>query len=322
MNRETVLEAFANSMRFKHYSPRTEKAYRGWIIRFIDYCRANPKGTSREKVVGFLTQLVRNGRNSQNTQKVALNAISFLYKHILNQELGDLGPFPKSTRGRKLPTVLSKSEVKALLSNMSGIKHTICSLMYGCGLRLNECLSLRVKDFDFERRVITVRSGKGNKDRTVMLPPSLISTLKHQVSVVDRIHQQDMENGCGAVYMPHALAKKYPSAATSLEWQFMFPASKPGPEPRTNIIRRHHLHSSAISKALRVAKRTAGINKDIKTHTLRHSFATHLLESGTDIRTVQEPLGHEDVRTTQIYTHVTTNGAISTQSPLDQIMTG
>ena len=322
MKREIVLEAFANSMRFKHYSPRTEKAYRGWIIQFMDYCVANPNGTSKDKVVGFLTWIVKARNNSQNTQKVALNAIAYLYKHVLKQDLGDLGPFPKSTRGRKLPTVLSKQEVKALLGNISGTKHTICSLMYGCGLRLNECLSLRVKDFDFDRQVITVRSGKGNKDRTVMLPPTLINILQHQVTEVDRIHQQDMQNGCGAVFMPHALARKYPSAATSLEWQFMFPASKPGPEPRTGIIRRHHLHSSAISKALRNAKRKAGINKDIKTHTLRHSFATHLLESGTDIRTVQELLGHENVKTTQIYTHVSKTGLISTPSPLDQLMTG
>ncbi len=319
MNKETVIEALSNTMRFKGYSHRSERSYRSWIIRYIDFCVRNPAGTSQDKVRGFLTYLVRDLNNSHCTQKLALNAISFLYKEILKQELGELGTFPKSTRARKLPVVLSQDELRRLLNNITGIHHTICSLLYGCGLRLNEALNIRIKDLDFDRQVITIRSGKGNKDRTVMMPPPLINALKNQIDVVDRLHNEDLANGVGEVYMPNTLAKKFPNAAKEVAWQFVFPSSKPGPEPYTGIIRRHHIHDSAVGKALRAAKKKAGINKDFKSHALRHSFATHLLESGTDIRTLQELLGHEDVRTTQIYTHVMVNGALSTRSPLENI---
>lgn len=319
MNKKTALEAFSNVMRFSYYSPRTEKTYKVWIIRYIDFCRKHPNGTSADKATAFLTDLAKTQKCSPSTQKIALNAIAFLYKKVLKQELGVIGSFAKSSRGRKLPTVLSQQEIKLLLNNISGIHHTICSVMYGCGLRLKEALNLRVKDFDFDRQIITIRSGKGNKDRTVMMPPSLINNLKTQIETVDRIHQIDLKNGVGEVYLPYAIAKKHPGAAKQLAWQFIFPASKPGPEPRTGVIRRHHIHDSAVSKALRNARTAAGINKHINTHALRHSFATHLLENGTDIRTVQELLGHEDIRTTQIYTHVMTNGAVSTKSPLEQL---
>lgn len=320
MNKQKALEAFSNTMRFIGNSPRTERTYRTWISRYIDFCMQNRQGSSEEKVTAFLTYLVKDLRCSHSTQKVALNAIAFFYKKVLKQELGELGTFSKSTRARKLPTVLSQDEVKRLLGNVADKHHLLCNLLYGCGLRLTEGLNLRVKDLDFDRQIITIRSGKGNKDRTVMMPPSQMAKLQTQVETVDRIHQTDLINGVGEVYLPNALAKKYPGAAKQLAWQFLFPASKPGPEPRTGVIRRHHIHSSAVSKVLRTAKNKAGINKSINAHALRHSFATHLLENGTDIRTVQELLGHEDIRTTQIYTHVTKNGAVSTQSPLESLI--
>lgn len=319
MNLTDTIEAARNVLRFRHMSYRTEQAYVHWIKRYAYWCRDNPGGSHEDKVRGFLTHLARERDVSASTQNQALNAIVFLYKQVLQHDVGDFSGFHPARLPRRLPTVLSTGEIAALLGHMKGMHWMIAALLYGSGLRLAECLSLRVKDVDFARRIITVRDGKGAKDRTVMLPDQVSEPLRHHIDNVQRIHARDLSAGLGEVYMPHALERKYPSAAKSFAWQFIFPASKPGPDPRTGVIRRHHIHDSAVSKAIKQAARAARILKHAGAHTLRHSFATHLLESGTDIRTIQELLGHADVSTTQIYTHVACRGAAGTTSPLDRV---
>lgn len=319
MNLQQTIEAARNVMRFQQKSYRTEKAYVGWITRFAHWCRSHPGGTHTDKVRAFLTHLARDRRVSISTQKQAMNAVVFLYKQVLQQDTGDFSGFAQARTPRHLPVVLSRDEVAALLGHMRGMHWMIAALLYGAGLRLAECLSLRVKDIDFGRRIITVRDGKGAKDRAVMLPASVADPLRHHLEDVKRIHACDLAAGLGSVYLPHALERKYPRAAYDFGWQYVFPASKPGACPRTGEIRRHHLHDSAVSKAIKAAKRSAGIVKHIGAHTLRHSFATHLLESGTDIRTIQQLLGHAHVSTTQIYTHVAERGAAGVTSPLENL---
>ena len=314
-----TLDAAKNVLRFKHMAYKTEKTYLHWIARFATFCKAHPTGAHQDKVRAFLTDLAREREVSASTQNQALNAIVFLYKHVLREDVGDFSGYHPARQPRRLPTVLSQSEVAALLGHLRGMHWLIGSLLYGSGLRLAECLSLRVKDIDFQRAIITVRDGKGAKDRAVMLPASLAEPLRHHMIDVQRLHTTDLAGGFGTVYLPHALERKYPNAARAWEWQFIFPASKVGPCPRTGEIRRHHIHDSAISKALKAACRSARITKHTGAHTLRHSFATHLLERGTDIRTIQQLLGHADVTTTQIYTHVTTKGAAGLASPLEYI---
>lgn len=272
----------------------------------------------REATVKMGLPRVRGDRPvSASTQGVALNAIVYLYQHVLKIDVGDFSGFKPARQPRRLPTVLSRNEVAALLGHMSGMHWMVAALLYGSGLRLAECLSLRVKDVDFDRHIITVRDGKGAKDRAVMLPSSVADPLRHHIEDVRRIHAQDLAAGYGSVYLPHALERKYPRAAYEFGWQFIFPASKIGACPRTGELRRHHIHDSAVSKALKAARQSARILKHAGAHTLRHSFATHLLESGTDIRTIHELLGHADVSTTQIYTHVATRGAAGVTSPLE-----
>lgn len=319
MNLTDTIDAARNVLRFRHMSYRTEQAYVHWIKRYAYWCRVNPGGSHEDKVRGFLTHLARDRDVSASTQNQALNAIVFLYKQVLLHDVGDFTGFHPARLPRRLPTVLSVDEVAAILAHMSGMHWLIGALLYGSGLRLAECLSLRVKDVDFARRIITVRDGKGAKDRTVMLPDQVIEPLRHHIDNVQRIHTRDLAAGLGDAYMPHALERKYPGAVKSFAWQFVFPASKPGPDPRTGVIRRHHIHDSAVSKAIKHAARSARILKHVGAHTLRHSFATHLLEGGTDIRTIQELLGHADVSTTQIYTHVARRGAAGTTSPLDRV---
>lgn len=312
-------EAARNTIRFRQMSYRTEKTYMGWIERFARWCVDNPNGTHEEKIRGYLTHLARDLNVSATTQNQALNAINFLYRHVLKMEIGDFGDFTPAKRPRLVPVVLSKDEVRRLLGAMRGVHWMIASLLYGSGLRLEECLMLRIKDIDFDRRAIYVRAGKGNKDRTVMLPAPVADALRNHIEQVRRVHQRDLAAGLGDAYMPGALGRKYPNAAKEFAWQFVFPASKPGPCPRTGAIRRHHIHSSAVGKALKAAKQQARIDKKISAHTLRHSFATHLLESGKDIRTIQELLGHKNVSTTMIYTHVASIGAAGVASPLEAL---
>lgn len=319
MKRQQVIDKTKHVMRFQHKSLATEKTYVHWICRYMDWCVAHPVGSHAEKVNSFLTHLAVKSNVSASTQKIALNAVVFLHRYIINIDLGDIGRFRPSTKPKKLPVVLSTHEIKRLLSNLDGIAWLIISMLYGCGLRLREGLSLRVQDIDFDRHIVMVRCGKGNKDRSTMLPPSLIDHLQAQVAQVSALHKRDTADGFGEVYLPHAIERKYPNAATSLGWQYLFPATKIGACPRTGVMRRHHLHPTAISKALRQAVKKAGIHKRVGAHALRHSFATHLLESGSDIRTVQELLGHAHVSTTQIYTHVMQTGVVSTRSPLEVV---
>lgn len=308
-----------NTMRFRQMSFQTEKTYLQWVKRYSSWCAQHPGEDHNTKIKTYLTHLARVGNVSASTQNQALNAIIFLYKHILNIPVNHELEFSRSKKPKHLPVVLSQSEVTALLPNITGQNYLIATLLYGAGLRLNEALAIRVQEIDFDRRIITIRQGKGKKDRTVMLPSPIADEIKHHIEKVRRVHTKDLANGFGEAYMPNGLAKKYPNACKSFGWQFVFPASRIGPDPRTGALRRHHIHSSAISKAIRAATRAARIKKQVGAHTLRHSFATHLLEHGTDIRTIQQLLGHRHLSTTMIYTHVSTKGAAGVASPLELI---
>ena len=313
------LEAATNVLRFRHYSYRTEQTYLHWIKRFGLWCQGHPTGTHEDKVRGFLTDLAKRGQVSASTQRQALNAIVFLYKRVLLQDLGDFADFARAKKPRRLPEVLSQREVSYLLKHLTGQPWLMAGLLYGGGLRVRECLRLRIKDIDFDRQMIMVREGKGNKDRTVPLPAALVAPLTAHVAEVQRIHVAELAAGRGDVDLPGALARKYPDTPREWGWQWVFPARKVSTCPRSGVIRRHHIHATAIQKAVKKASRLAGITKKVGPHTLRHSFATHLLENGDDIRTVQEMLGHKDVSTTQIYTHVMERG-LAVISPLDRLV--
>ncbi len=318
MNVRDALDMMRNTVRFKRYSLKTEKSYLGWLKRYCLYCQANPAGGSEEKIKWFLADLANRRNVSAATQRQALNAIVFFYKHCIRAELGDFADFARAKRGRKLPVVLSRQEAFAMLDHLSGQMRLIVSLLYGCGLRLNECLRLRVKDVDFDRRTVIVRHGKGGKDRFVMLPAAVAVDLRAQIDEVGRLHRREAAAGISDVEMPFAVARKYPNACRELAWQWVFPAKKRSVCPRTGAVRRHHIHDSAVQKEVKRAARLAGVAKQVGPHTLRHSFATHLLEDGHDIRTVQELLGHKDVTTTMIYTHVM-GVCTSVRSPLDRL---
>lgn len=317
MNTKQAEEQLRNVCRFKHLSYQTEKAYIGWYWRFARFAATRMDADRETKVRGFLTHLARDKSVSPSTQAQALNAIVFFYKHVVGEPLGDIGDFARPKKKQYLPTVLSREEVKSLLFHMTGTYKLMGSLLYGSGLRLAECLNLRVQDINLDRGTLIVRSGKGGRDRQPVLPPSLIPELQRQIEEVKRRHAIELAAGRGDVYMPYALAKKYSKGCYELGWQFLFPSSKPGPCPRTGAYRLHHIHQTAVSKAIQIAKKAAGINKKISAHTLRHSFATHLLESGADIRTVQEELGHKHVDTTMIYTHVMQKHHV--RSPLEAL---
>lgn len=256
---------------------------------------------------------------SVSTQKQALNALAFLFNQVWDRQLDDLEAFIGAKRQRKLPVVLSRDEVRRVFQHLKGTHHLMAGLLYGGGLRLMECVTLRVLDVDFDHNQLLIRNAKGGKDRVVPLPERFRDALKQQIAFVDRVHQLDTRNGFGEVYLPEALSRKYQNAARELRWQYVFPASAVGVDPRTGVIRRHHVHETSLQKAIRRAVKQAGIVKHATTHTFRHSFATHLLESGYDIRTVQELLGHSDVSTTMIYTHVLNTPGISVRSPADMI---
>ncbi len=295
------------------------RTYVHWIKRFIYFHdKQHPKEMDAIHIETFLNDLAVNKHCSVSTQKIALNALMYLYRKFLGVEIAHLKFTPARTH-RRLPVVYSRAEISSILLNLKGVHRLQVELMYGTGLRSAELLSLRVKDIDFESNNIFVRSGKGDKDRTTMLPQRLIPELKNQIITVAHLHQADIALGFGEVYMPDALSRKYPAAARETAWQYLFPSSQIGRDPRTGILRRHHLHPSALRKQVTRAVKAAGINKPAKTHSFRHSFATHLLESGYDIRTIQVLLGHSDVTTTQIYTHVVNRGGNGVISPSDRL---
>lgn len=314
-----LLDMVRERCRVKHYSIRTEKRYIDWIRRFILFHdKRHPSEMGAVEIETFLTHLAVQGNVAASTQNQALAALLFLYRDVLAIELPWLDGVTRAKKPARLPVVLTESEVRALLSRLDGVHHLIASLLYGSGLRLMEAMRLRVKDVDFERLEITVREGKGGKDRRTMLPRSLVGPLQTQVERVRFFHEQDLKNGVSPVYLPYALERKYPNAGRELGWQYLFPAAEPATDPRSGITRRHHLGEQAFQRAIKTAVRQANIVKPATSHSLRHSFATHLLESGYDIRTVQELLGHSDVKTTQIYTHVLNRGGRGVLSPLDR----
>jgi len=314
-----ILDQVRDVIRKKHYSIRTEQAYVVWIKRFVTFHKRHPKDLAEKEISRFISHLATDRNVAASTQNQALNALVFLYKQVLHIELGDFGHMERAKRPEKLPTVMSKAEVSRLLAQMSDPYKLMAKLMYGCGLRLMECLRLRVKDIDFELNQMIVRDGKGKKDRLTMLPEQLQPFLRSHLDKVKIIHQQDLKNGFGEVYLPYALARKYPKAGKEWIWQYVFPAERLSVDPRSDKIRRHHLGESALQRAVKEAVRLAGLSKQVSPHTFRHSFATHLLEAGYDIRTVQELLGHKDVSTTMIYTHVLNKGGMGVQSPLDML---
>lgn len=306
-------------LRVNHYSLRTETAYLGWIRRFIEANgRRHPKVLGGPEVEAFLSRLAVDGGVAPSTQNQALSALLFLYRDVLAIELPWMESVVRAKRARKLPVVLSRTEVQRMLAQLEGRSWLMASLLYGAGLRLLEVLRLRIKDVDFERGEITVRDGKGAKDRRTVLPLALVQPLMSEVKRVRALHATDMAAGFGEVWLPHALARKYPKAPGEFGWQYMFPALRRSIDPRDDAERRHHLDDAMLSRAIKRASKLAGIDKPVSAHTLRHSFATHMLEAGSDIRTIQELLGHKDVATTQIYTHVLNRGPNAVLSPLDR----
>ena len=314
---QRFIHCLQRDLRDRGYAYQTEKTYLHWIRRFIVFHeKQHPKNLGAQHINEFLSALGHDRHCSPGTQRIALNALIYLYRKYLQIELEALS-FEKAPQRRRLPVVLTHAEVKSILEQLQGKHRLMVELLYGCGLRLNELLSLRVKDLDFELSTITVRSGKGDKDRVTLMPQSLKERLQAQVESTARLHQQDLRDGYGAVYMPNALARKYPRAAREIGWQFLFPATCIGRDPRSGELRRHHLHNTTLRKSVGHARRKAGITKAVKCHTFRHSFATRLLQQGYDIRTIQKLLGHSDVRTTEIYTHVLGRGAMGVISPVD-----
>lgn len=315
-----LLDRVRQALRLRHYSPRTEEAYVAWIRRYILFHRkTHPMLLGEADVTAFLTHLAVTEQVSASTQNQALGALLFLYRHVLTRELEGLDGIVRARPAERLPVVLSRAEVRAVLQLLPGVFRTIGTLLYGGGLRLSECLELRVKDVDFDRRQIVVRRGKGDKDRTVPLPGSTRDALLQHLARVHRMFDADRRAGVGGVVLPHGLARKYPNAPTEWAWQFVFPAGRVCRDPRFGGPTRYHLHESAVQRAVTAAVRASGLGKKVSCHTFRHSFATHLLEDGYDIRTVQELLGHRDVSTTMIYTHVLSRGALGVRSPADAL---
>ena len=320
MGRSRLLDQMREILLLHHYSIRTEEAYLEWVKRFILFHnKRHPSEMGEKEVSAFLTYLAVNKHVSASTQNQALSAILFLYKKVLNQKLDWLEDVVRAKRPRNLPVVLTKQEVMRILDTMIGINALIARLLYGTGMRLMEGLRLRVQDVDFSRKEIIVRSGKGGKDRVTTLPEVLIPQLETQLEHVKRLHAADLADGFGRVYLPFALDRKYPNAGIQLGWQYFFPSQNRSADPRTGKVARHHWHDKNVGRSIRNALRKIGIYKRVSSHTLRHCFATHLLEAGYDIRTVQELLGHKNVQTTMIYTHVLNKGPKAVRSPLDDM---
>ncbi len=317
---DRLMDQFRQVMRYYHYGLRTEEAYWRWIKGFIFYHnKRHPKEMGKEEIEAYLTYLAVNQNVAVSTQNQAFNALLFLYKKVLLIDLPDDISAVRSKKPVRLPVVMSKEETQHLLSLMHGETLLMARLMYGGGLRLIELLRLRVQDIDFSNGYLMIRAGKGNKDRATLLAHSVVNDLTEHLKKIRMLFDQDVKNGHANVWLPGALAKKYPKAPASWEWQYVFPSKSLSSDPRTKEIRRHHVNQSNLQKAVKRAKEAANINKKVTTHTFRHSFATHLLEAGTNIRVVQKLLGHADVKTTEIYTHVLQQNLQAVNSPLDML---
>lgn len=315
-----LLDRVRHAIRVRHYSRRTEEAYVHWIRRYIVFHgKAHPSTLGASEISAFLTWLAVRQRVSASTQNQALSALLFLHRDVLGMEMGTIDQVPRARVPARVPVVLSRDEVGRVMKHMTGTVWIIVVLLYGAGLRIQECLELRVKDIDFDRHQIVVRRGKGQKDRRTMLPVAVRERLQAHLSEVKRKHEHDLTHGAGHVVLPFALDRKYPNASTDWAWQFVFPASRMCRDPRWGPPSRYHLHETVVQKAVAEAVREAGLAKRAGPHTFRHSFATHLPEDGYDIRTVQELLGHRDVSTTMIYLHVLNRGALGVRSPVDRL---
>jgi len=312
-----LLERLRTTIRTKNYSYRTEQTYVHWVRRFILFHnKRHPQTMGENEIAQFINYLATKENVSASSQNQALCSIVFLYKNVLRKEIGDI-KILWAKKPKHLPVVFTKEEVSKVLAQLKGTNWLMASLLYGAGLRLTECLQLRICDIDFEYKQITVRDAKGHVDRRTMLPKKICSSLKEHIKKVKKLHEKDLRDGYGSVYLPYALKKKYPNADKEWKWQFVFPAKKISRDPRTGILRRHHIYETVLQKAVKTAIKRAGITKHAGCHTFRHSFATHLLEAGYDIRTVQELLGHKNVNTTMIYTHVLNKGGKGVKSPID-----
>jgi len=317
------IRAFVTQIRLRHYSIRTEQAYLGWFLRYIIFhSMKDPASLCEDHIAQFLEYIVISRKVASSTQSQALSALIFFYKQVLQREMKERIEFTQSKKPRRLPTVLTRDEIKLLFDALENpAQRLMANLLYGCGMRLMECVRLRVLDIDFGYQQILVRNSKGKKDRVVPIPQKLIDNLASKIKTVKILHAEDLEQGFGNVYLPGALSRKYPNAEKEFQWQYIFPSSKLSTDPRSGITRRHHVHENGLQKYIKKAAEQAGVHKRVNCHALRHSFATHLLESGYDIRTVQELLGHADVSTTMIYTHVLNKPGISVISPFDVLET-
>jgi len=312
-----LLDQVRHALRRKHYSLRTEYTYLHWIRRFVDFTRRHPAVVGASEVTAFLNHLARDRHVAASTQNQALAALLFLYKETLGRDLQWLDGLDRARRPVRVPVVLTPDEVRAMLSRLGGARWLMASLLYGAGLRLRECLQLRVKDVDFSYRQIIVRHGKGAKDRVTMLPEAAVQPLHTHLGAVHDLHRRDLAEGYGQAWLPDSLAAAHPRAGCDWGWQFVFPSKHRSRDPRTGLVRRRHVAPMSLHDAIKQAAHDAGIGKPVSAHTLRHSFATHLLQGGYDIRTVQELLGHADVSTTMIYTHAMSRGGRAVRSPLD-----
>jgi len=315
-----LLDQLRNEIRLRHYSIRTEHSYADWVVRYVRFHNLrHPSEMGAPEINRFLTHLAVDGNVAASTQNQALCALVFLYTKVLKQDVGEFGEIVRAKRPARLPVVLTEGETERILSHLSGIHKLMALLMYGTGMRIIEVLRLRVKDIEFEQRAIIVRDGKGEKDRAVPLPQNTVEALQLQLAKVREIHAQDLLDGFGTVHLPYALERKYPNTNKLFHWKYVFPSPTLSVDPRSGIKQRHHVYESVLQGAIRAASRKAAIPKDVHSHTLRHSFASHLLASGTDIRTIQQLLGHKDVSTTMIYTHIMKTGPLGVVSPADRI---
>ena len=314
-----LMDQVRQVMRYHHYAYRTEKTYCDWILRYIKFHggKTHPRDMAKSEIEAFLSHLATHENVAASTQRQALNAIVFLYRSVLDIHIDGLIEPVKAKRQSRPPVVMSKNEVQHVFAQMQGIHLLMARLLYGSGLRLMECIRLRIQDLDFERSILYVRSGKGGKDRVTVLPKSVQADLQVHVDRVKRLHDEDLLHGCGEVYLPGALERKYRNAAREFRWQYLFPSKKLSRDPRTDILRRHHVLESGLQKAVKTAVDRTGIMKRVGCHTFRHSFATHMLENGVNIRVLQELMGHADVKTTEIYTHVMNKDIEAVTSPLD-----